>query len=86
MIMRTQLTKRLFAVSAAGVLLAGGAAIGAAGTTAAATPAHLSSYSHGVNRDDGCADWWDNGCDYGGFGHGGLTTAVGTTVAADTNQ
>ncbi|WP_208611457.1 hypothetical protein [Streptomyces bungoensis] len=69
--MRAQRTKRLFAVSAAGALLAGGAAIGVAGTASAATPAHHSSYSHGFNRDDYCGDWWDNGCDYGGYDHGG---------------
>ncbi|BCM64875.1 MULTISPECIES: hypothetical protein [Streptomyces] len=66
--MRAQRTKRLFAASAAGVLLAGGAAIGAAGTAAAA-PAHASSYSHNFNRD--CDDRWDDGCGYGGYGHNG---------------
>ncbi|MEV7691415.1 hypothetical protein [Streptomyces bungoensis] len=42
---------------AAGVLLASSAAIGAAGTASAATPTHLSSYSHHFNRDDYCGDW-----------------------------
>ncbi|MGW1586991.1 hypothetical protein [Streptomyces sp. NPDC002386] len=72
--MQAQRTKRLFAVSAAGFLMAGGAAIGMAGTAAAAPPAHASSYSHHFDRDcdDGWNNRWDDGCDnYGGYDHGG---------------
>ncbi|MFJ7147668.1 hypothetical protein ACIQVT_05625 [Streptomyces sp. NPDC100445] len=55
--------RRLFAGSAVAVLLAGGAAIGAAGTASAATPTHVPT-----NR--GCFDrgygWYDNCGNYGG--------------------
>ncbi|MCF3184494.1 hypothetical protein [Streptomyces sp. NPDC096033] len=54
--------KRLFAASAIGVLLAGGAAMGAAGTASAAVPTHAVAYSHGGG--------WDNDDDWGGHGHG----------------
>ncbi|MEU3909916.1 MULTISPECIES: hypothetical protein [unclassified Streptomyces] len=55
--------KRLFAASAIGVLLAGGAAMGAAGTASAAVPTHAVAYSHGGGG-------WDNDDDWGGHGHG----------------
>ncbi|MEU6667543.1 hypothetical protein [Streptomyces sp. NPDC046727] len=66
--------RRLFAVSVAGVLLAGGAAISTAGTASAATPDQVST-----NR--GCFDrggWWCGGNGFGfrnnffgnGFGNG----------------
>lgn len=56
--------KRLFAVSAIGVLMAGGAALGAAGTASAATPTQtVASYVTGGG--------WDHDDDYGhGHGHG----------------
>ncbi|MEU2059359.1 hypothetical protein [Streptomyces sp. NPDC013455] len=56
--------RRLFAASAAGLVLAGGAAIGAAGTASAATPDQVST-----NR--GCFDrggWWYGDCNR--FGRG----------------
>ncbi|MEU9212259.1 hypothetical protein AB0D27_31070 [Streptomyces sp. NPDC048415] len=58
--MNAQRARRLATLSAVGVLMAGGAAIGAAGTASAATPAQAPG-----NR---CFDsrWW-NDCD---FGHG----------------
>ncbi|MFE9168289.1 hypothetical protein ACFYNZ_01980 [Streptomyces kebangsaanensis] len=67
--MKAQRARRLFAMSAAGVLLAGGAAIGAAGTASAATPAHVST---SVGHGGGCyyGGWWSGYC--GGFGRGGF--------------
>lgn len=67
--MRAQRTRRLFAASAASVLLAGGAALGAAGTASAGTFDHhegRGSYSSGCDDDN-----WSNNC--GGYGgdHGG---------------
>ncbi|WP_327279855.1 MULTISPECIES: hypothetical protein [unclassified Streptomyces] len=56
--------KRLFAVSAIGVLMAGGAALGAAGTASAATPTYSVTYVHG-------GGWDDDGGGHGGYGHGG---------------
>ncbi|GAA3305864.1 hypothetical protein [Streptomyces cinereospinus] len=47
--MKAPRARRLFAVTAIGVLMAGGAAIGTAGTASAAAPA-------GVPSND---DWWD---------------------------
>ncbi|MDJ0380370.1 hypothetical protein [Streptomyces sp. G-G2] len=74
--------KRLFAVSAIGVLMAGGAALGAAGTASAATPTHSVTYvSHGGGGwDHDNSDyngyhhgWYDNDDDWGGWdgGHDG---------------
>lgn len=62
--MNAQRARRVFAVSAAGVLMAGGAAVGAAGTASAATSAHPATI-----HTDRCHDrgWWGN-CD-DGFGH-----------------
>ncbi|MGW2028604.1 MULTISPECIES: hypothetical protein [Streptomyces] len=62
--MTARSVRRLFAVSAAGVLLAGGAAIGTAGTASAATP-------HQVTTNRGCFDrgFGFNNC-YGGYGNG----------------
>ncbi|BCM66956.1 MULTISPECIES: hypothetical protein [Streptomyces] len=57
--MKAQRVRRLFAVTAAGVLLAGGAAIGTAGTASAATPDRVST-NHGCYDRGG---WW------GGCGH-----------------
>ncbi|MEU3861204.1 hypothetical protein AB0F03_28200 [Streptomyces sp. NPDC028722] len=51
--------RRLFAGSAVAVLLAGGAAIGAAGTASAATPAHVPTNRGCFDRGNG---WFDN-CD-----------------------
>ncbi|MYW19792.1 hypothetical protein GT045_07460 [Streptomyces sp. SID486] len=51
--------RRLLAVSAAGVLLAGGATISVAGTASAATP-------HQVTTNRGCG--WYGPC--GGYGYG----------------
>ncbi|MEU0007214.1 hypothetical protein ABZ079_23770 [Streptomyces sp. NPDC006314] len=57
--------RRLFAVSAVGVLMAGGAAVGLAGTASAATPANTPT-------NNGCfyhgGSWYDH-CD--GFGNRG---------------
>ncbi|MFI5760826.1 hypothetical protein ACIA8F_07750 [Streptomyces sp. NPDC051563] len=68
--------KRLFAISAAGLLMAGGAALGTAGTASAATPAQHVSYSTGGwdHDDDGYngwhhGGWWDNDDDYGYGGY-----------------
>ncbi|MEU2224762.1 hypothetical protein ACFY8B_26160 [Streptomyces sp. NPDC012751] len=55
--MKAQRVRRLFAASAAGVLLATGAAISTAGTASAATVDQVTT-----NR--GCGGWW-GGC--GGF-------------------
>ncbi|MGP3689433.1 hypothetical protein ACTVZO_32855 [Streptomyces sp. IBSNAI002] len=79
--MHAQRAKRLFVVSAAGLLMAGGAAFGTAGTASAATPTQ--SVSHvtggGWDHDDddygGHGGWRHGGWDhdnngYGGYGHG----------------
>ncbi|WP_158754757.1 hypothetical protein [Streptomyces sp. NRRL F-2580] len=67
--------KRLFAVSAIGVLMAGGAALGAAGTASAATPTHSATYvtGGGWDHDRGGHGWYDDDDDddwggYGGYG------------------
>ncbi|MEU8980416.1 hypothetical protein [Streptomyces sp. NPDC048309] len=89
--MNAQRARRLVAVSAVGVLLAGGAAIGAAGTASAAVPAQNSNLSLNVNRNCGYGGWW-NDCNYGygrgdrgdfyrsgfngGFGNGGFIVIV----------
>ncbi|OKK22436.1 hypothetical protein AMK16_04700 [Streptomyces sp. CB00455] len=65
--MHAQRAKRLFAVSAAGLLMAGGAALGTAGTASAAVPAHSVSYVAG----GGCYDDDDDDYDYGWYGNGG---------------
>ncbi|MES9522270.1 hypothetical protein [Streptomyces capoamus] len=57
--MKAQSVRRLFAVSVAGVLLAGGAAIGTAGTASAATPDRAPT-------NHGCYNRWGGGC----FGYG----------------
>ncbi|MFE6840726.1 hypothetical protein ACFVFI_38650, partial [Streptomyces sp. NPDC057705] len=66
--------KRLFAVSAIGVLMAGGAAIGAAGTASAATPTHSPTYVTGGGWDHDRGHhhgWWDDDDDdYRGGGYG----------------
>ncbi|MFI1162987.1 hypothetical protein ACH4UM_05075 [Streptomyces sp. NPDC020801] len=61
--MKAPRARRLLAMSAVGVLMAGGAAIGAAGTASAATPAQAPT-----NFRHGCwvGGWWDPDC---GFGH-----------------
>ncbi|WP_234335956.1 hypothetical protein [Streptomyces sp. NRRL S-1022] len=60
--MKAQRVRHLFAVSAAGVLLAGGAAIGTAGTASAATPDQVST-------NHGCFDrGWGGNCFNNGFG------------------
>ncbi|MER5811051.1 hypothetical protein ABT143_23145 [Streptomyces sp. NPDC002033] len=68
--------KRLFAVSAIGVLMAGGAALGAAGTASAAMPTHSVTYvTHGGggwDDDNGYNNgWYDNDDDWGGGYDGG---------------
>ncbi|MEU1012977.1 hypothetical protein [Streptomyces sp. NPDC005890] len=67
--MKAQRVRRLFAVSAAGVLLAGGAAIGTAGTASAATP-------NQVSTNHGCFDrgWGGGNC----FGNGFRNNFFGT--------
>ncbi|WP_407836331.1 hypothetical protein ACE1OC_07575 [Streptomyces sp. DSM 116496] len=68
--------KRLFVVSAAGLLMAGGAALGTAGTASAAAPAqHVSYVAGGWDHDDNGwhhGGWWDDDDDYGygGYNHG----------------
>ncbi|MFD3327355.1 hypothetical protein [Streptomyces sp. NPDC058701] len=59
--MHAQRAKRLFVVSAAGLLMAGGVALGTAGTASAATPTAAVSYLNG----GGCGDDDDD------YGHGG---------------
>ncbi|MFD7557062.1 hypothetical protein ACFV9E_21320 [Streptomyces sp. NPDC059835] len=77
--MFAQRAKRLFAVSAAGVLMAGGAALATAGSASAATPTqHVSYVAGGWDHDDdgGYGGWhghhggWDNDDDYGNWGGG----------------
>jgi hypothetical protein len=64
--MRAQRVRRLVAVSAAGILMAGGAAIGAAGTAAAAPAVHTQV------TNDGCGDRgdWGDRCFDNRFDHG----------------
>ncbi|MET9604904.1 hypothetical protein ABZZ17_07515 [Streptomyces sp. NPDC006512] len=77
--MHAQRAKRLLAVSAAGLLMAGGAAIGTAGTASAAAPTHSVSYLTGggcggdSDHDGGRYhnSGWDDDDDYGWGGHGG---------------
>lgn len=59
--MNAQRVRRLFAVSAVGVLMTGGATIGAAGTASAAAPTTLSPQ---VSRDwcDHRHGWWNDSC------------------------
>jgi hypothetical protein len=59
--MKAQRARRLFAASAIGVLMAGGATIGAAGTASAAVPPK-------AHTNFGCFDGWGNRCGFGGFG------------------
>ncbi len=61
--MKAQRARRFFAVSAIGVLMAGGAAIGAAGTASAAAPAQ--AQTHVTN---GCSNWGGRGFGNCGFG------------------
>ncbi|MFD3550442.1 hypothetical protein ACFWUW_33490 [Streptomyces sp. NPDC058655] len=83
--MHAQRVKRLFAVSAAGALMAGGVALGTAGTASAAAPTHSVSYVTGGDCGDDDDGWgghrggwshnsgWDDDDDdygYGGHGHG----------------
>ncbi|MFD9410067.1 hypothetical protein ACFWBN_24045 [Streptomyces sp. NPDC059989] len=74
--MFVQRAKRLFAVSAAGLLMAGGFALGTAGTASAAAPAqHVSYVAGGWDDDDDDYGWhhggWDDDDDYGYGGYGG---------------
>ncbi|GLX21679.1 MULTISPECIES: hypothetical protein [Streptomyces] len=66
--MRALRVKQLFAASAIGVLMAGGAAIGAAGTASAAVPTHSVSYvtGGGWDDDDDHGGWYDDDDDWGG--------------------
>ncbi|GGJ44338.1 hypothetical protein [Streptomyces brasiliensis] len=74
--MRAQRVRRLVAASAAGVLMAGGAAISTAGTAAAAPAVHTRVTSIGCfDRSDWrCFDHGRFGFDHGGFrfDHGGF--------------
>ncbi|MFF0042791.1 hypothetical protein ACFYRG_42410 [Streptomyces mirabilis] len=67
--MRAQRARRLAAVSAAGLLMAGGAAIGTAGTAAAAAPAVHTQVTTNWCGDHG--DWggrcFDHRFDHHGF-------------------
>ncbi|MFF8945877.1 hypothetical protein ACF1A5_27055 [Streptomyces sp. NPDC014864] len=63
--------RRLFAMSAIGVLMAGGAAIGTASTASAAAPAKAPTGFNGC----GHGGWWDDDCGYrygywGGYDNG----------------
>lgn len=71
--MFAQRAKRLFVVSAAGLLMAGGAALGTAGTASAAAPAqHVSYVAGGWDDDDyGHGGWDDDDDDYGYGGYRG---------------
>ncbi|MFI5682472.1 hypothetical protein [Streptomyces sp. NPDC051636] len=64
--MKAQRARRLFAVSAIGVLMAGGATIGAAGTASAAVPSqaptNFGCFDRGGHR------WWNDDCGFG-FDH-----------------
>jgi hypothetical protein len=73
--MNAQRARRLFAVSAVGVLMAGGATIGAAGTASAASQG---SHSTQISRD-WCDHhgWWNDHCDFrGGFNNGAVVVIV----------
>ncbi|MEU7557388.1 hypothetical protein [Streptomyces eurythermus] len=73
-IMRARRLKYLFAVSAAGVLVSGGAAIGTAGIAVASTPTHAPQVSVGYHSDDGDddgGDGYDGGDDYEDGGDSG---------------
>lgn len=67
--MRAQRARRLAAVSAAGILMAGGAAIGAAGTAAAAAPA---VHTQVTTNWCGGHDDWGGGCFDHRFDHNGF--------------
>ncbi|MFE0450096.1 hypothetical protein ACFW2D_02130 [Streptomyces sp. NPDC058914] len=73
--MNAQRARRLFAISAVGVLMAGGAAVGAAGTASAAAPSDLPT---NVSRDwcDRHHDWWGHGCDRDDFDDGSVVVIV----------
>ncbi|WP_327325108.1 hypothetical protein OG735_23315 [Streptomyces sp. NBC_01210] len=64
--MRAQRARRLAAVSAASILMAGGAAIGAAGTAAAAAPA---VHTHVTTNWCGDRDDWGGNCSDHRFDH-----------------
>ncbi|MFC5785832.1 MULTISPECIES: hypothetical protein [Streptomyces] len=70
--MRALRVERIVAVTATGTLMAGGAAIGSAGT-ASASNYHNSGYRHCYSRG---WNWnWNDGCYYGrgynAYGYGG---------------
>ncbi|MER6685114.1 hypothetical protein [Streptomyces olivaceoviridis] len=67
--MTARSVRRLFAVSAAGVLLAGGAAIGTAGTASAATPHQVTTNRGCFDRGFGFNNCYGNGF-YNGFRNG----------------
>ncbi|MEU2441131.1 hypothetical protein ACFY2V_01535 [Streptomyces eurythermus] len=75
--MKALRVRRLLAASAAGAVLAGGAAIGTAGTASAATPGQVSTH-HGCFDRGG----WGNGCGFRNnfFGNGFHNGLVGTGV------
>ncbi|MEU6385688.1 hypothetical protein ABZ847_19265 [Streptomyces bauhiniae] len=62
--MRSTRARRLVALSATGLLLAGGAAVGAAGTASATQNGHHSSYDRdyrdGHNRYNHDRGWWND--------------------------
>ncbi|CAL9469273.1 hypothetical protein SUDANB15_02781 [Streptomyces sp. enrichment culture] len=64
--MRTQRAKRVFAASAAGLMMAGGVALGTAGTASASAPVQEQSHS------SYCGDYyyWDDDCYDGRGGNG----------------
>ncbi|MFE9622857.1 hypothetical protein [Streptomyces sp. NPDC006527] len=63
--MNAQRARRLFAISAVGVLMGGGAAVGAAGTASAAAPSDLpTNHSRDWCDRDRHHDWWGHDCDF----------------------
>ncbi|GHD83897.1 hypothetical protein [Streptomyces naganishii] len=73
--MNASRARRLLATSAVGVLLAGGAAIGTAGTASAATQTQAPT-----NLRHGCwsGGWWDRDCGFGNRGDFNRTGLIGT--------
>ncbi|AGS69131.1 hypothetical protein [Streptomyces collinus] len=84
--MNAHRAKRLAALSAVGVLMAGGAAIGTAGAASAATPSQ-------VHTGGGCYynDWWGGNCfnrndffrnNFNGFNNGFSSVPVVVVVVS----
>ncbi|MEU6576998.1 hypothetical protein [Streptomyces sp. NPDC046805] len=86
--MKARRARRLFAVSAVGVLMASGAAIGAAGTASAAPQSVPSNHNHFCGRGgfNGCYSGFygfNSGFNNGfnnGFGNGFYSNGFGSSV------